>query len=471
MWLLDRWIASSSTTRYLGSRRAPTLLRGAGDGLQLLAPAGAKAQGVGAPSPAAGARDPSWVHESWTVKDGLPVNSINALLQDRTGYIWAATFDGLVRFDGLRFTVFNSANSEELPSNRIIQLKEGRDGSLWLATEQGHIVRFRAGRFTQHRLRRRETGRGLADPVRRLGRHRLGRDARGAVDGPARPPGPRGAGNARRARHRPSCSGGTEASGSAPIGAGIFRVTGDGRGDEGGDRSRARRGLRLREWSRTRRARSGSRERERSGRGATGWCGSEGASTAVLRQRLSCRCARQGPCLPPPRPACTGSIPTRPFWYALASSPYRRPAVGGCRRALDRRRAGRAPRRSTGLHAPGAPHRIGRPLRPRRQPLARHRRRRAASPQAGALHDLQRARRGAGTRTSTRRTWTDRVRSGLARGGRARAASTPSRVASRFSGRDDSVVGQFLLRGRGGPAVDRSGLERRRAVSRARRPP
>src|SRR4051812_1558494 len=98
------------------------------------------------PTPSGGVH--SWVHESWTVKDGLPVNSINALLQDRTGYIWAATFDGLVRFDGLRFTVFNSANSEELPSNRIIALKEGRDGSLWLTTEQGHIVRFRDGRFT-----------------------------------------------------------------------------------------------------------------------------------------------------------------------------------------------------------------------------------------------------------------------------------------------------------------------------------
>ncbi len=90
----------------------------------------------------------SWVHESWTVKDGLPVNSINGVIQDRTGYIWAATFDGLVRFDGLRFTVFNSANSPELPSNRIIALKEGRNGSLWLATEQGHVVRFQSGRFS-----------------------------------------------------------------------------------------------------------------------------------------------------------------------------------------------------------------------------------------------------------------------------------------------------------------------------------
>ena len=102
----------------------------------------ATAQQPNAPAPT------SWVHESWTVKDGLPVNSTNAIIQDRAGYIWAATFDGLVRFDGIRFTVFNSANSEQLPSNRIVRLKEGRDGSLWLTTEQGHIVRFRDGEFT-----------------------------------------------------------------------------------------------------------------------------------------------------------------------------------------------------------------------------------------------------------------------------------------------------------------------------------
>ena len=90
----------------------------------------------------------SWVHESWTVKDGLPVNSINSIIQDRVGYIWAATFDGLVRFDGIRFTVFNSANSEQLPSNRIIELREARDGSLWLTTEQGHVVHFHDGQFT-----------------------------------------------------------------------------------------------------------------------------------------------------------------------------------------------------------------------------------------------------------------------------------------------------------------------------------
>ncbi len=87
------------------------------------------------------------IHETWSVADGLPVNAINHLIQTRDGYLWAASFDGLVRFDGVKFTVFNSANSPGLPSNRIILLEEGTRGDLWLITEQGHLVRRRAGEF------------------------------------------------------------------------------------------------------------------------------------------------------------------------------------------------------------------------------------------------------------------------------------------------------------------------------------
>ena len=101
---------------------------------------------------AAGAARPdapeTFVHESWTVKDGLPVNAITGLLQSRDGYIWISTFDGLVRFDGVRFTVFNSANSEGLPTNRIGRFLEARDGALWLLTEQLQLVRFKDGTFT-----------------------------------------------------------------------------------------------------------------------------------------------------------------------------------------------------------------------------------------------------------------------------------------------------------------------------------
>ncbi|MBC7894025.1 MAG: hypothetical protein H7066_01350, partial [Cytophagaceae bacterium] len=84
------------------------LVRGTALALLLVRPTTSEAQGQGGSATASTAGAHSWVHESWTVKDGLPVNSINRIIQDRTGYIWAATFDGLVRFDGLRFTVFNS---------------------------------------------------------------------------------------------------------------------------------------------------------------------------------------------------------------------------------------------------------------------------------------------------------------------------------------------------------------------------
>jgi ligand-binding sensor domain-containing protein len=92
-----------------------------------------------------------YVQTTWTVEDGLPVNSINALLQTQDGYLWAATFDGLVRFDGVRFRVYNTANSAGLLSNRILDPIEASDGSLWLRTEQNHLVRFRDGTFTHFR--------------------------------------------------------------------------------------------------------------------------------------------------------------------------------------------------------------------------------------------------------------------------------------------------------------------------------
>jgi signal transduction histidine kinase/ligand-binding sensor domain-containing protein/AraC-like DNA-binding protein len=90
----------------------------------------------------------SFIHQVWTVENGLPVNAIQRVLQGSDGYLWLATWDGLVRFDGVRFTIFNTGNSDGLPSNRIADLIEAPDGSLWMHTEQGHLVRLRDGVFT-----------------------------------------------------------------------------------------------------------------------------------------------------------------------------------------------------------------------------------------------------------------------------------------------------------------------------------
>jgi signal transduction histidine kinase/ligand-binding sensor domain-containing protein len=84
----------------------------------------------------------------WTADDGLPQNDIRAIQQTRDGYLWMATLDGLVRFDGLRFTVFNKSNSPGINSNRLTSLYEARNGELWLATEYGGVTRYRQGSFT-----------------------------------------------------------------------------------------------------------------------------------------------------------------------------------------------------------------------------------------------------------------------------------------------------------------------------------
>ena len=89
----------------------------------------------------------SLIHDHWTVDDGLPVNHANRVHQTPDGYLWLATFDGLVRFDGVRFTVFNAGNTESLPSSRFMSIEPAQDGGFWLSSAQGHLVRFDGGRF------------------------------------------------------------------------------------------------------------------------------------------------------------------------------------------------------------------------------------------------------------------------------------------------------------------------------------
>jgi signal transduction histidine kinase/DNA-binding response OmpR family regulator len=88
-----------------------------------------------------------YVQTQWTTKDGLPVNSVNDIAQTEDGYLWLATYDGLVRFDGKKVTVFRSAQHEGLPNNRLLSLRARADG-LWVQTESRHLVRVQDGRFT-----------------------------------------------------------------------------------------------------------------------------------------------------------------------------------------------------------------------------------------------------------------------------------------------------------------------------------
>jgi len=85
--------------------------------------------------------------DHWTADDGLPQNSVRDIVQTRDGYLWLTTFDGLARFDGVRFTVFNKSNTPGLSGNRFVGLFEDHFGDLWATVETGQVIRRRQGRF------------------------------------------------------------------------------------------------------------------------------------------------------------------------------------------------------------------------------------------------------------------------------------------------------------------------------------
>ena len=65
---------------------------------------------------------PSYTQHHWTAEDGLPVNSVREIAEGPQGYLWLATYDGLVRFDGVEFAEMSGdqsqgASAEQTDSN------------------------------------------------------------------------------------------------------------------------------------------------------------------------------------------------------------------------------------------------------------------------------------------------------------------------------------------------------------------
>jgi signal transduction histidine kinase/ligand-binding sensor domain-containing protein len=87
-----------------------------------------------------------YIHKAWRLDQGLPQISVNAIAQTPDNYIWVGTDDGLARFDGMHFTIFNRSNVPELRSNSFQALLTSRDGTLWAATSAG-LVQHRGGTF------------------------------------------------------------------------------------------------------------------------------------------------------------------------------------------------------------------------------------------------------------------------------------------------------------------------------------
>jgi signal transduction histidine kinase/ligand-binding sensor domain-containing protein len=93
---------------------------------------------------------PRYVATVWQTEQGLPQNSVYDMVQDRDGYLWLATWGGLVRFDGTRFRVFGAADVPGLGSSRILSLHASRSGALWIGTRDGGLTRIDNGVATRY---------------------------------------------------------------------------------------------------------------------------------------------------------------------------------------------------------------------------------------------------------------------------------------------------------------------------------
>src|SRR5438132_10241501 len=91
---------------------------------------------------------PAYRLRTWTTEDGLPINQLSNIGQTPDGYLWFTTADGLVRFDGQRFTTFNKSTDPAIPSNRMNALCILPDGTMWIGTDSNGVVRYQNGKFT-----------------------------------------------------------------------------------------------------------------------------------------------------------------------------------------------------------------------------------------------------------------------------------------------------------------------------------
>lgn len=91
--------------------------------------------------------------KNWTTSDGLPQNSINGIVQDASGFLWIATNDGLTRFDGKNFKIFNLENTEGIIANRFEHIDIAPDGTIWLTCTEGYLTkRNQDGTFQSYPL-------------------------------------------------------------------------------------------------------------------------------------------------------------------------------------------------------------------------------------------------------------------------------------------------------------------------------
>jgi diguanylate cyclase (GGDEF)-like protein len=86
----------------------------------------------------------------WTTRDGLPHNQVNAIAQTPDGYLWFATWEGVVRYNGQEFRSFGRNNVPQMLDSGIRAVSVGDGGALVVATSRGGVSVLRGEEWTTY---------------------------------------------------------------------------------------------------------------------------------------------------------------------------------------------------------------------------------------------------------------------------------------------------------------------------------
>ena len=88
-----------------------------------------------------------YIRDAWGAEQGFPGGTVYAIAETDDGYLWIGAEEGLVRFDGLNFRLFNHASLTAFPAAPILGLTTDAEGNLWIRPQSSGLMRYRAGIF------------------------------------------------------------------------------------------------------------------------------------------------------------------------------------------------------------------------------------------------------------------------------------------------------------------------------------
>jgi len=91
---------------------------------------------------------PDYAIKAWRIEEGLPVNSIKTIHQDRDGYLWLGTEAGLIRFNGLHFRIWNQWNTPGWKSSHILSIRQDSKGIFWIGSGGDGLYRWQQGKWS-----------------------------------------------------------------------------------------------------------------------------------------------------------------------------------------------------------------------------------------------------------------------------------------------------------------------------------